>query len=153
MKRTINWNKYQLKVSTQIWNQHLDFLIDPSFQGVTRLFVLLFENEEDQKVYTGYYLPQVRIKEYDVTIDGKNVFGQPVISSMKTYDSIQKIARGQGDYYTTSCLLDYRYFKNYYNMIPINLSKQQALYVDPKTMQKINFAGNLDWVVATTIFH
>ena len=153
MKRTINWNKYQLKVSTQIWNQHLDFLIDPSFQGVTRLFVLLFENEEDQKVYTGYYLPQVRIKEYDVTIDGKNVFGQPVISSMKTYDSIQKIARGQGDYYTTSCLLDYRYFKNYYNMITINLSKQQALYVDPKTIQKINFAGNLDWVVATTIFH
>ena len=144
MKRTINWNKYQLKVSTQIRNQHLDFLIDPSFQGVTRLFVLLFENEEDQKVYTGYYLPQVGIKEYDVTIDGKNVFGQPVISSMKTYDSIQKIARGQGDYYTTSCLLDYRYFKNYYNMIPINLSKQQALYVDPKTMQKINFAGNLD---------
>ena len=153
MKRTINWNKYQLKVSTQIWNQHLHFLIDPSFQGVTRLFVLLFENEEDQKVYTGYYLPQVGIKEYDVTIDGKNVFGQPVISSMKTYDSIQKIARGQGDYYTTSCLLDYRYFKNYYNMITINLSKQQALYVDPKTMQKINFAGNLDWVVATTIFH
>ena len=53
-KRTINWNKYQTKVSTEGVNQYLDFLIDPSFQGVKRLFVLLFENEGDRKVHTGY---------------------------------------------------------------------------------------------------
>ena len=62
-KRTINWNKYQAKVSTEGENQFLDFLIDPSFQGVNRLFVLSFENEDDRKVHTGYYLPKVEIKD------------------------------------------------------------------------------------------
>ena len=61
-KRTINWNKYQTKVSTEGVNQYLDFLIDPSFQGVNRLSVLSFENESDRKVHTGYYLPKVEIK-------------------------------------------------------------------------------------------
>ena len=61
-KRTINWNKYQIKVSTEKQNQYLDFLIDPSFQGVNRLFVLSFENEGDRKVHTGFYLLKVEIK-------------------------------------------------------------------------------------------
>ena len=43
-KRTINWNKYRSKVSTERPNQYLDYLIDPSFQEVNRLFVLLFED-------------------------------------------------------------------------------------------------------------
>ena len=60
-KRTINWNKYQTKVSTEGVNRYLDFLIEPSFQGVHRLFVLSFENEGDRKVHTGYYLPKVEI--------------------------------------------------------------------------------------------
>ena len=70
-KRTINWNKYQSKVSPEIRNQYLDFLIEPSFQGINRLFVLLFENEENRKVHTGYYLPKVELKDYNVMIDGK----------------------------------------------------------------------------------
>ena len=60
-KRTINWNKYQSKVSSEKQNQYLNFLIDPSFQGVNRLFVSLFENEDDRKVHTGYYFPKVKI--------------------------------------------------------------------------------------------
>ena len=59
-------------------NQYLDLLIDPIFQGVNRLFVLLFENEEDRKVHTRYYLPKVEIKEYNAMIDGKKVFDQPL---------------------------------------------------------------------------
>ena len=55
LKRTINWSKYQQKVSLERQNQYLDFLIDPSFQGVNILFILLFENEEDRKVHKGYY--------------------------------------------------------------------------------------------------
>ena len=62
-KRTINWNKYQSKVSTQIQNQYLDFLIDPIFQGVNWLFVLFLENEENRKVHKWYYLPRVDINE------------------------------------------------------------------------------------------
>ena len=71
-KRTINFNKCQLKVSTEIQNQYLDILIDPRFQGVNRFFVLLLENEEDRKVHTKYYLPGVEIKENNVIINGKN---------------------------------------------------------------------------------
>ena len=77
-KRTINWNKYQTKVSTQRQNQYLDFLIDPSFQGVNRLFVLSFENEGDRKVHTGYYLPKVEIKDHNIMIDRQIFFDQPV---------------------------------------------------------------------------
>ena len=64
-KRKINWNKYQAKVSTEWVNQYLDFLIDPSFQGVNWFFVLSFENEGDRKVHTGYYLPE---KKNDILI-------------------------------------------------------------------------------------
>ena len=80
------------KVSTEGLNQYLDFLIDPSFQGVNRLFVLLFENEVDRKVHTGYYLPKVEIKDYNVMIDAKNFFEQPVKSDLRTYDNIRKIS-------------------------------------------------------------
>ena len=104
-KRTVNWNKHDPKVSVQAPNPYLDFLINPSFQGVNRLFVLLFENKEDRKVHT-WYLPKVEIKECNVTIDGKNFFEQSVKRSMKTHDSIWKITAGQGDDYTAGVLLD-----------------------------------------------
>ena len=76
-KRTVNWNKYQPKISTERQNQYLDFLIDPSFQGVNRIFVLPFENEDDRKVHTGYYLPKVEIKDYNARIDEKIFFDLP----------------------------------------------------------------------------
>ena len=99
------------KVSTERQNQYLDFLIDPSFQGVNRLFILLFENEGDKNVHTGYHLPKVEIKDPDVMINGKNFFDQTVKSVMRTYDNIRKIVTGQGDDYATGCLLYYNYFK------------------------------------------
>ena len=55
-----------------------------------------------------------------------------------------KIATGEGDYYTTGCLLYYIYFKTYYKMIVVDLSKQQALDANPKAIQQINFTANLD---------
>ena len=70
-------------------------------------------------------------------IDGNIFFNQPVRNNLITNDSIHKIATGQGDDYTTGCLLDYSYFKNYYKMIAIDVSKQQALDVDPKAIQQI----------------
>ena len=73
-KTTNNWNKYQSKISTETQNQYLDFLTDPSFQGVNRLFVLSFEIENDRTTPTGYYLPKVEIKDYNVKIDDKNFF-------------------------------------------------------------------------------
>ena len=77
-------------------------------------------------------------------IDGKNFFDQPINSMTKTYENIRKIATGQGDDYTTGCLLDYSYFKDHYKMIAIELRKQQALDADPRAIQQINFAASLD---------
>ena len=75
-------------------------------------------------------------------IDGKTFFDQPVKNDKVTYENIRKIAIGQGDDYTTGCLLDYTYFKKYYKMIVVDLSKQQD--ADPEAIQQINFAANLD---------
>ena len=89
-----------------------------------------------------YYIPNVEIKVYNVMIDGKNFFDQPVKKNKITYENIRKVATGQGD--TKGCLLDYIYFKNYYKTIAIDLEKQQALDADPKAIHQINFAANLD---------
>ena len=84
--------------------------------------------------------------------DGKNFFNQPINSDLKTYENIRKITAGQGDDYTTACLLDYSYFKDYYKMIAIDLSKQQVLDADPRAIQQINFTANLDRAGNTTMF-
>ena len=102
----------------------MNYLINPSFQGVNRLFLLSSENEDQRKSHSTYYLPKVEIKDYNVLIDGRNFFDQPINSMTKTYENIRKIATGQGDDYTTGCLLDYSYFKNYYKIIAIDLSKK-----------------------------
>ena len=73
----------------------------------------------------------------------KNFFDHPVKNNKVTYENIRKAAAAQGDDYTTDCLLDYIYFKNYYKIIAVDLSKQQALDADPKTIQQINFTANL----------
>ena len=67
-----------------------------------------------------------------------------VMKGLRTYDNIQKIATGQGGDYTTICLLDYNYLKEHHKLIAIDLITQLALDADPKTMQQINFTGNLE---------
>ena len=85
-------------------------------------------------------------------IDGKNFFDQPIKNNKITSQNITKIATGQGDDYMTGCLLDYSYFKNYYKMVAIDLSKQQTLDTDPRAIQQINFTVNLDEAGNTRIF-
>ena len=99
LKIPVNRDKYQSNVSPERQNQYFYFLIDPGFRGINRPVVLLFENENDRKVHKGYYLPKVEIKDYNVMIDGKNFFDQPINSKAKTYENIRKIATGQGDDY------------------------------------------------------
>ena len=111
---------------------------------MNRLVVLAFENDDQKISNKRYYIPDVELKDYNVMIDGKNFFDQPIKNDKVTYENIRKIAIGQGDDYTTGCLLDYTYFKKYYKMIAIDLSKQQALDADPKAIQQINFTANLD---------
>ena len=89
--------------------------------------------------------------------DGQSLFNQPERNNSarnisRTYNSIKKIATGQGDDYTTGCFLNYNYSKNYYKMIVIDLSKQQALDAHPKAMQQISFTGYLDRAEGATTF-
>ena len=151
-KRTINWNKYESDIKTYAQNRYLNHLINPSFQGVNRLFVLSFENENDRTSHSTYYLPKVEIKDYNILIDGKIFFDQPINNNFKTYGKIRKIATGKGDDYTNDCLLDYSNFNKSYKMIAIDLRKQQALDTDPRAIQQINFTVNLDRTGNTTMF-
>ena len=101
-----------------------------------------FENNNDGRVHTGYYLPKVKGKYYNLVIDmidRKNIFDQPGKSDIITYIYIHKIVTGEGDDYTTGCLLNYNYFNKHYKMIAIDLSKQQVPDADPKAIQQINF--------------
>ena len=151
-KRKINWNKYESSVKTFAQNMYLNYLINPSFQGVNRLFVLSFENEDDRVSHSTYSLPKVETKDYNVVIDGREFFNQPINNMNKTNENIRKIATGKGDDYTTGCLLDYSYFKENYKMIAIDLSKQQVLDADPRKIQQINFTANLDRENTTIFF-
>ena len=151
-KKTISWNKYESNIKAFAQNRYLNYIINPIFQGVNRLFVLSFENENDRTSNTTYYLPKVEMKDYNVMIDGRNFFDQPINSMSKAYENITKIATGKGDDYTTGCLLDYPYVKENYKMIAIDLSRQNELDPDPRTIQQINFTANLDRAGNTTIF-
>ena len=89
--RTINWNQYQSDPKTYAQNRYLNHLINPSFQGVNRLFVLSFENENDRTSHSNYYLPKVEKKNYMVMIDGKNVFVQPINAKLKIMEISEKL--------------------------------------------------------------
>ena len=151
-KRVIYWNKYLSKPELLAQNPNLNHLIEPSFQGVNRLFVLVFENDNHRSSTRRYNLPTVEIKDYNIMINGENFFDQPIKNNKITYENIRKIAIGQGDDYATGCLLDYSYLADTYKMIAVDLSKQQALDADPRAIQQINFTANLDRARNTRVF-
>ena len=100
-------------------------------------------NKVERNSHRKYFLPRVNITNYIVLIDGRNFYDQPINDMIKQYDGIRKIATGQGDDYTTGCLLDYQYFKDHYNLIAIDLSKQKELDADSRAIQQIEFYGML----------
>ena len=134
-KRAINWNKYFSRPALLAQNPNLNYLIDPGFQGVNRLFGLAFENDAQIKVQSGYYLPNAEIKNYNVMITGENCFDQPIKDNKVTYENIINVATGKGDENTTGCLLDYPYLRDNSKMIAIDLSRQQALDPYPRKIQ------------------
>ena len=117
-KRSVYWNEYKSKIETNYFdaNNVTRFALDASFQGVNGLLVLAFDNTSngDNKVegdsHIKYFLPRVDITNYNVLIDGRNFYDQPLSDQIKKYDEIRKIATGKGDDYRTGCLLDYQYF-------------------------------------------
>ena len=135
--------------SKNVNNDYLTrFPLDAYFQEVRRLFLLLITLmvtlKRLQKNSTRkYFLPRVNVTNYNVLIDGRNFDDQPINNIIKQCDEIRKIATGQGDHYTTGCLLDYQYFKDHYNLIAIDLSKQKELHADSRAIQQIEFYGML----------
>ena len=74
-------------------------------------------------------------------IDGRNFYDQPINNLIKQYYDVRKLSTGQGDDYTTGCLLDDTYFKDNYRLIAVDLSKRKSLDADPRAIQQIVFEG------------
>ena len=90
-----------------------------------------------------HFLPRVYITNYNVLIDGRNFYDQPIKDQLKKYDGIRKIATGKEDDYAIGCSLDYQYFKDHYQLIAVDLSKQKELDADSRAIQQIEFYGML----------
>ena len=84
-KRTINWNKYLSRPELLTQNQNINYLVEPSFEGVIRLFVLAFEDDAKRTSNKRYFVPNVKIKEYNIMIDGKIFFDPPIKNDKVTY--------------------------------------------------------------------
>ena len=130
-KRAVYWNKYKVidnkvvEIAANNGEKYIRELLDSSWQGVKRLFVLAYDNTAGNNQvsidsYKKYFLPRVKIENYNIEIDGKNFYDQPINDSIKQYDEIGKISRGQGDDYTTGWLLDFAYFEKKKKKIEID---------------------------------
>ena len=100
--------------------------------------------------YKKYFSSRVKIDIYNIDIDGRNFYDQAINDSIKQYDEVRKISTGQGDGYTTGCLLDYSYFEKNYRLIAADLSKQKALDADSRVIQQIIFTRTIKATVANT---
>ena len=105
-------------------------MLDASYQGVKRLFVLAYRdcggaNRVTADSHRRYFLPRVKIVNYNIEIDGRNFYDQPINDLIKQYDEVRKVSTGQGGDCATVCLLDFAHFKNNYRLIGADLSKQK----------------------------
>ena len=154
-KRWVYWNKYKV-IPNKIYNvnDYIRELLDASYQGVKRLFILAYDNSGANLVtadsHRRYSLPRIKIESYNIEIDGRNFYDQPINDLIKQYDEVRKISTGQGDDYTTGCLLDFAYFEKNYRLIAADLSKQKALDADSRAIQQIIFTGKIKATVANT---
>ena len=144
-KREIKWNKYRSQMSIEAANNNLNILIDLTFTNVNRLFVLAYRNADNRQSFPRFYLPNVIVKDYNVIIDKLAFFDLPIKTEEEAYEKIIDISRNKE--YTTGNLLDYGYFKKCYQLIAIDLSKQQVLQGNEDLIQQINFIGRLEEAV------
>ena len=146
-KRSVYWNKYKAIFEDYAANSNIGERLDANFQGVNKLFVLAYvhgDNVTNENSYRKYFLPRLRINNYNIEIDGRNFSDRSINDLIKQYDEIRKISTGQGDDYTNGCLLDFTYFEKKCKLISADLSKQKVLGADPKAIQEIIFTGKTD---------
>ena len=135
---SVYWDKYRFQVTNQRAGL-INYLIDPVFDNVSKLYVLAYKNEEDRPTFSKYYTPTVEIKDYNILINQKPFFELPVRNKKESYENIIEINKVLNDY-TCSNLLDYEYFLNHYKLLAVDLSKQDV----DLTRQQINFIGKLE---------
>ena len=143
-QRSIYWNEYKTKEINENADANVFKYInlDPSFQGVSRLFVTAYNSANGQPTRNGqrkYYLPRIDLNKYNVIIDGRNFYDNPIESDIEKYRELKKVMIGKGEDYTTGSLLDFNYFKNHYKLVAVDLSKQKELDADPTAIQQIEF--------------
>ena len=130
-------------MTSEAVNNNLNILVDPTFTNVNRLFILAYgQVNNDRQSFSRFYLPNVMVKDYNVIIDKLAFFDLPIKTKEEAYEKIIDISRNIE--YTTGNFLDYDYFKKYYKLIAIDLSKQQVLQENEDLIQQINFIGRLE---------
>ena len=139
---SIYWNEYKTKEI----NENADATVfkyinlDPSFQDVNRLFVMAYNTENGQPTRNGQQkLPRIHLEKYNVIIDGRIFYDNPIESDIEKYRELKKVMIGKGEDYTTVSLLDFNYFDKHYKLVAVDLSKQKELDADPRAIQQIEF--------------
>ena len=143
-QRSIYWNEYKTKEINEDADVNVFKYInlDPSFQGVNTLFVMVYNRANAQPTRNGqqkYYLPRIDLEKYNVIIDGRNFYDNPIESDIGKYRELKKVMIGKGEDYTTGSLLDFNYFDKHYKLVAVDLSKQKELDADSRAIQQIEF--------------
>ena len=149
-QRSIYWNEYKTKeiIEDADANVFKYINLDP-FQGVNRLFVMAYNRANGQPTRNGqrkYYLPRIDLKIYNIIIDGRTFYDNPIESDIEKYRELKKVMIGKGEDYTTGSLLYFNYFDKHYKLVAIDLSKQKELDVDPRAIQQIEFKYMLETI-------
>ena len=157
-QRSIYWNEYKTKEINEDADANVFKYInlDPSFQGVSGSFVMAYNRVDGKPTRNGerkYYLPRISLNKYNVIIDGRNFYDNPIESDIEKYRELRKVMIGKGEDCTTGSLLDYNYFDKHYKLVAIDLSKQKELDADPRAIQQIELKymlgtnSNIYWVL------
>ena len=143
-QRSIYWNECKTKEINEDADANVFKYInlDPSFQSVNRLFVMAYNRENGHPTRNGqrkYYLPRIDLEKYNVIIDGRNFYDNPIESDIEKYRKLTKVMIGKGEDNTTGSLFDLNYFDEHYKLVAVDLSKQKELDADPRAIQQIEF--------------
>ena len=123
---SIYWNEYKTKELTENADANVFKYInlDPSFQGVNRLFVMAYSrvdnNQPTRNGRTKYYLQRIDLHKYNAIIDGRNFYDNPIESDIEKYRELKEVMIGKGEVYTAGSLLDFVYFKKHYKLVAVD---------------------------------
>ena len=153
--RSVFWNEYKSEIQTVITENAAEnsnmrrILLDSSFQGVNRLFVMCFNNvntkrnNAETESHRRYYLPRVEIKDRNLLIDVRAFYDQNITDNIIKYNELVNLTTGKSKDCTTGCLIDYDFYVNEWKVVAVDISKQSVLDSDPRSIQQVEFTYRL----------